>query len=87
MRFLLDSHVPLAISLDRLPSVSAVIARTVVRPEILAFASVASFWEIAIKTRLGKLDPDVPLENLPAFYEASGIVIMPITAAHALAAL
>lgn len=87
MRLILDSHILLAISLDRLPRISATIARAIERPETFVFASTASLWEIAIKTRLGKLDPGVPLESLPPFYEALGIEILPITAAHALTAV
>ncbi|WP_375457101.1 type II toxin-antitoxin system VapC family toxin [uncultured Methylobacterium sp.] len=87
MRLILDSHILLAISLERLPRISATIAWAIARPETFAFASTASLWEIAIKTRLGKLDPGVPLESLPPFYEALGIEILPITAAHALTAV
>lgn len=87
MRLILDSHILLAISLGRLPRISATIARAIERPGTFAFASAASLWEIAIKTRLGKLDPGVPLESLPPFYEALGIEILPITAAHALTAV
>lgn len=45
-----------------------------------AFASVASFWEIAIKSALGKLEaPD----DLPALVESLGFEVLPVTAEHA----
>lgn len=81
MKILLDSHILLALALERLPDVSAVI----VQPDVEASASVASLWEIAIKTRLGKLDPGMALEDLPRFFEAIRIAVLPITTAHALA--
>lgn len=87
MRLILDSHILLALSLGRLHQVSSSIVDCLKRPETFAFASVASFWEIAIKTRLGKLDPGLPLESLPLFYEALGIAVLPISAAHALACI
>lgn len=50
-------------------------------------ASAASLWEIAIKARLGKLDPGMPLGMLAEFFEAVGIGMLPITASHAVAAV
>ena len=85
MRVLLDSHILLAIALKRLPKVSAKIARRLERQEVRAWASVASLWEIAIKTRLGKRDPGMPLASLPQYFEAVGLTILPVTAAHAIA--
>jgi PIN domain nuclease of toxin-antitoxin system len=49
--------------------------------------SVASLWEIAIKARLGKLDPGVPLDALPVALERSGVQILPVVTEHALARL
>lgn len=85
MKLLLDSHILLALALDRLPEVSAVIAHRIEQPDVEPFASVASLWEIAIKTRLRKLDPGMALEDLPRFFEAIRVTVLPITAAHALA--
>jgi len=47
--------------------------------------SVASFWEIAIKTRLGKLDVGMPPTNFVGYLEAIGIAVLPITRDHVLA--
>lgn len=44
-----------------------------------SIASVASFWEIAIKSALNKLEaPD----NLPTLVEALGFEVLPITGEH-----
>ncbi|MFY9294625.1 MAG: type II toxin-antitoxin system VapC family toxin [Methylorubrum rhodinum] len=85
MRLLLDSHILVAIAFKRLPEVSAGADRLLRRPDIEAWVSVASLWEIAIKTRLGKLDPGLPLEDLPRYFGAIGFTVLPITAEHALA--
>lgn len=82
MRLLLDSHVLIAIALRRLDATYPEIARHIAGAPGNLFASVASLWEIAIKTRLGKLDPGMRPEDLPSFFEAGGIKIITITAAH-----
>lgn len=83
MRFVLDSHILIAIALKRLDAVSPTIGQTITRPDTSLSAGVASLWEITIKTRLGKLDPGMPVEKLSSFFEAVGIEILPITAVHA----
>ena len=83
VRLILDSHILIAIALERLDTVLPDFARVIARPEMDLAASVASLWEIAIKSRLGKLDAGMPVEVLPDFFIASGIAIPPITAPHA----
>jgi PIN domain nuclease of toxin-antitoxin system len=41
---------------------------------------------MAIKTRLGKLDPGMPLADIAGFLEALGLAILPIEARHVIAA-
>jgi PIN domain nuclease of toxin-antitoxin system len=43
--------------------------------------SAASIWEIAIKSRLGKIDTDP--EEMAAAIEESGFVELPVTSRHA----
>ncbi len=59
MRLLLDTHIILwALSdPDKLP----VKAQNLIEQADQLFVSSASFWEMAIKSRLGKLDMDFPL--------------------------
>ena len=43
------------------------------------FISVVSFWEIAIKSSLGKLELQVPIDEM---MEKSGFFLLPIKASH-----
>jgi len=87
VRLILDSHVLLAVALKRLDSMSPTIARAIAQPDVDLAASAASLWEIAIKARLGKLDPGMPLGMLAEFFEAVWIRMLPITASPAVAAV
>lgn len=49
--------------------------------------SAASLWEIAIKSRLGKLRLAPTLDALPELLEGLGIGILPITEQHAVASV
>ena len=52
--------------------------------DFLGVVSVASLWEIAIKTRLGKLDPGVPVEHMQFNLQQAGLTILPIKVEHVL---
>ena len=86
MRLLLDTHVALALLRRTLAKLYPKIAQCLADPSTIAFASVASLWETAIKTRLGKLDPGMPLQDIAAYLEAVGLSILPIEASHVIAA-
>ncbi|MGI9169200.1 MAG: type II toxin-antitoxin system VapC family toxin [Caulobacteraceae bacterium] len=78
MKLLLDTHVLLWVFDDPM-SVSAEL-REALRRRTWAAASVASLWEIAIKSAKGKLEaPD----DLPTRLAAAGFAILPVTARHA----
>ena len=87
MRLVLDTQILPAVLGRRLPSRSPKIARILPRDDVQPFASVASLWEIAIKTRLGELNPGMSLDFLPPTLEALGIAILPITQTHTLASV
>jgi PIN domain nuclease of toxin-antitoxin system len=86
MRLLLDTHVVLAIvdgnMTERFPAISEVLLDLTAS----GFVSVASLWEIAIKTRLEKLAPSLPLQEIPAFLQSAGLRIISIDIAHVLTA-
>ena len=46
------------------------------------FISIASFWEIAIKTSLGKLKLDIPFQELKFLAINNGFEILPLTFEH-----
>lgn len=78
MRLLLDSHPLLWFVLGNKRRLSATMRARIEDGESLV--SVASLWEIAIKSALGKLNaPD----DLPERVEALGFELLPITAEHA----
>ncbi|MFN3634294.1 MAG: type II toxin-antitoxin system VapC family toxin [Rhizobium rhizophilum] len=52
--------------------------------DVTGFVSVASVWEIAIKSRLGKLETGIPLTDIPANLRSGGLEILGIEAAHVL---
>ena len=86
MRLLLDTHIVLLLLRQTLRKEHYQIARYLADPSTSAFVSVASLWEIAIKTRLGKLDPGMPLEDMTAFLKALGLPLLSIEASHVIAA-
>ncbi|EUB96445.1 PilT protein domain protein [Rhizobium sp. CF080] len=85
-RCLLDTHIILAIlradTRQRFPNISKLVGAA----DFSGFVSVASLWEIAIKSRLGKLDPGVPLEDMQIVLEGAGLTILPIDIPHVITA-
>lgn len=81
MRVLLDTHILLwALSDD--PKLSAR-ARKLIENAAEIYVSAATFWELAIKVGLGKLN--VNLEEIREYCLESGYVELPITSEHAIA--
>ena len=87
MRVLLDTHVLLALVEGRTERFSPEIQRILADPTIEFHVSVASLWEIAIKSRLGKLQLTPPLESLPQLITGLGIDLVPIDDRHVLIAV
>ncbi len=83
-RLLLDTHFVLAaadgVMAEKFPRFYATVASSVGE----VFVSTASLWEIAIKTRIGKLAPTLPIAEIPAYLEAAGFIFMSIEIAHVL---
>ena len=81
MRLLLDTHVFIWCAMDS-RELKAATRRYLTSAEIV-YVSAASIWEIAIKTKLGKMTGDA--EALAAAIDASGFQELPVTAKHAAA--
>ena len=81
MRLLLDTHVFLWSVTGSSRLTRAV--RTQIEDAEATFVSAASIWEVAIKSRLGKIDGDPAA--LAAAIGASGFRELPVTPAHAAA--
>lgn len=87
MRALLDTHIVLAVVRGKLDDEYPQIAQQLGDSSTESFVSVASLWEMAIKTRLGKLDPGMKLEEVAGYLEAVGVSVLPISAAHVTTAI
>jgi len=85
MRLLLDTHVLLALIEDRLVGLPAAVEGLLKDPDSEHHLSAASLWEIAIKSRLGKLKLTPRLSSLPELLDGLGIRIVAINEHHALA--
>jgi len=79
MRLLLDTHIYLWAVMGS-PLLKASTRKTIAAAERV-FVSSASIWEVAIKSRLGKIEADP--EELLAAIDASGFVELPVTGVHA----
>ncbi len=66
-RLFLDSNILIAITNRKLTQLDPKMESVVSSAENIRFVSAASLWKIAIKTRLGKLDPMLPLDRLPGY--------------------
>jgi len=78
MRLLLDTNA-LLWALTNAPRIEAV-RDLLLADENAVFVSAVSWWEIAIKTRIGRLDADLPY--LRAIAHESGFLELPLLGAH-----
>lgn len=82
MRYLLDTNVVLWLFL-RSHLVSKKTRALLANPQSTVYVSAAATWEIAIKSRLGKLElPGDPGQYLPDRIERAGLTVLPISTAH-----
>jgi len=83
MRLLLDTHILLAAMKAELAERHPAFATMMGQEDNSVFVSIASIWEIAIKTRLGKLDNPVPLDEIGDYLASAGFQVVPIELRHA----
>jgi PIN domain nuclease of toxin-antitoxin system len=85
MRVLLDTHAFLWAAADA-PEFGRRARKSYLDPETDLLLSVASVWEMAIKTGLGKLRLTIPLDELvERGLSSQGIALLPIALEHVLA--
>ncbi len=58
-----------------------------IRPKNRCFISIASFWEIAIKIKIGKLDLLFELKELATYLSKNNFEVLPIAFEHILETL
>ncbi|PKA41176.1 type II toxin-antitoxin system VapC family toxin [Rhizobium sullae] len=86
MRLLLDTHIVLAILRKDVAQRFPVVTTLLGEPQTVGFVSVASLWETAIKARLGKLDPGMPLEEMAQSLQKIGLSLLGIDVSHVITA-
>ena len=79
MRLLLDTHIFLWVVTGNSALKSP--ARRIIEGAEQVYVSAASIWEIAVKSRLGKIDAEV--SGLVEAIDASGLLELPVRAMHA----
>lgn len=84
MNLLLDSNIVVPLTRRELKKLNPKIVSLLENFHGTISVSAASLWEIAIKTRLGKLDPLVPLEDLADYVVGMGFALLGITPRHAI---
>ena len=84
MKLLLDTHILIWL-LEGNQNLRPNVKEVVEDETNILYLSIVSLWEIAIKTSLGKLQLETPLEKIICdFVLPSGIKILPIDIAHLL---
>jgi PIN domain nuclease of toxin-antitoxin system len=84
---LLDTNILIPLlegQFDRMPRG---IRESILEPTDALVSSVASLWEIAIKTRLGRLELSMAIERLPEEVDGLGMRLLNIDHRHVLATL
>jgi PIN domain nuclease of toxin-antitoxin system len=85
MLFLLDTHTFLWLASDH-PRLSPRAREVFLSDENEFLLSIASIWEVAIKSSLGRLELALPLPQLiERQIEQMGLQVLPITVQHAVA--
>lgn len=86
MRLLLDTKVLIALIGENADALDRATRDAIAAPDTELHASVASLWEIAIKSRLGKLVLGVPLTTLPDLFGRMRMTLIVIDQHHVLTA-
>ncbi len=85
MRLLLDTNILITVADDRVAALGQAVEELLLARRSDLFFSVASLWEIAIKSRLGKLRLAVPLDAIAKLFAELGLSLLDIRAAHVIA--
>jgi PIN domain nuclease of toxin-antitoxin system len=87
MRLLLDSHVLLAVVHKEVTAKLGAAIDLLLKSSDEKVVSAASFWEVAIKHRLSKLDLLLPPSELPGYFQALGYDLLAVDHRHAVEGL
>jgi PIN domain nuclease of toxin-antitoxin system len=81
MNLLLDTHIILWHA-EASSSLSSAAAQAIEAVENNIFVSIASAWEITIKSSIGKLDIDGGVETFFEIADKNGFIVVPILPTH-----
>jgi PIN domain nuclease of toxin-antitoxin system len=81
MSYLLDTHAFLWY-VDGKSNLPLKVKEIIQNPDFKKFVSIASLWEIAIKTSKDKLILTRPFETLPEYMKVNEFISLPIKAEH-----
>mgnify|MGYP001087928563 CR=1 FL=1 len=81
MSYLLDTHT-LIWYLEGNPKLSTVVLEIIEKKDSVCFVSMASLWELAIKSSLGRMEQAFLPENLEEVLMVFEIPILPIRLSH-----
>jgi PIN domain nuclease of toxin-antitoxin system len=84
VRYLLDTHIAVAIANEGRHDLPPVVRALLDDPTNGFILSVASLWEAAIKVRIGKMALKMRLEELPAELAIAGIEFVDVRLFHTL---
>lgn len=87
LKLLLDTHIFIGLLEKQTQRFGRTVTAVLEHRDAEFHLSVASLWEIAIKSRLGKLPLQVELHQLAQIAQAVGIALLPIQAAHVVVTL
>jgi len=85
MKVLLDTHILMSLVEGQVSKYPLKIQRVLAGSPLDLCVSVVSLWEIAIKSRLGKLKIGPAPETLPAMLHGMGVTVLAIDEHHVLA--
>ncbi len=84
MSFLLDTHVLIYIGCGMTEQIGNRAIEAYADPETPVYVSQISFWEMAIKINIGKLQIPIGLENVLVLSQQAGIQTIPVKNDHIL---
>ena len=82
--YLLDTNILVAFFQDKVGQLPQRIRNVLRDGTVVHSVSVVSPWEISIKSAVGKLTLDEPIENIRAIIAQLGFKLLPMTMDHAL---
>jgi len=83
MKYLIDTHIFIWF-VENLPNLRQTARKLIENNKSEIFISIASLWEISIKTSIGKLQMNRKFEDIVDVLSENSIEILPITFAHTL---